>query len=375
MNVPIFRPECVCHGVSEKFRQRLDSLISRGAFIRGEEVHELENTLTNYLETYSVLTTANGTDALMASLMALDLKPGDEVITPAFGFPAAVEMMCILNIRPVLIDVNWNTCNMEPALLAGALSSRTKAILPIHLFGSAASMNEIMQFAEANDLPVIEDAAQSFGSECFVGGKSKKLGTIGDLGCTSFFPTKNLGCWGDGGAIFVNREEDELVLKIRRILSHGQSRKYFHDEIGFNSRLDTIQALVLLQNMSTLNAAFTKRKEIAQRYLSEFQKISEIELLLDSGGLEVLNLFTIKVDQKQRDALKDYLLSHGISARVYYPQAIHRQSAYSSFIRKGSDLHVSEQLANVVLSLPCFPSMTELEQEKVIDTVKHFFRC
>ncbi len=373
MNIPIFRPETVGTQIASNFEEAFNKIISEGDFIRGKKVIELEGKLADYLETFAVITTANGTDALLASLMATGINEGEEVITPAFGYPAAVEMMCLLKIKPVLIDVEWTTCNMDPAYLTEALSPKTKAVLPIHLFGTSAPIQEIAYFARTHQLTVIEDAAQAFGSEYDDGLRRKKLGTFGELGCTSFFPSKNLGCWGDGGAIFINKKDENLVKKLRRIVSHGQNQKYYHAELGFNSRLDTLQAAVLLQNMLTIEKSFEKRKRISERYCLELHDIAEIELPENNHGLAVPNLFTIRVPHQQRDKLKCYLLSEGIFSQVYYPLPIHLQQAYSPYIRVGSPLSISERLAKTVLSLPCFPSMTDIEQEKVILTLKRFF--
>ena len=276
--VPLFRPEVVKEGVHPELQSALSQVIAEGRFIKGCEVAAFEKELCLELQTHSVITTGNGTDALLACLMALGLREGDEVITPAYGYPAAVEMMCLLGLKPVLVDVNWQTFNMEAGLLKGAVSSKTKAILPIHLFGLPASMDDILHFAEQHGLPVIEDAAQCLGAEVEIEGTRRKAGTVGRLGCTSFFPSKNLGCWGDGGAVFVNSDDEQLTQKIRMILNHGQRDKYLHEIIGLNSRLDTLQAVVLRHALKYLRNANEKRLEIARRYQEELKEISEIEL-------------------------------------------------------------------------------------------------
>lgn len=306
--VPIFRPEVVKEGVLPELQSALSQVIAEGRFIKGREVAAFEKELCSELQTHSVVTTGNGTDALLACLMALDLREGDEVITPAYGYPAAVEMMCLLRLKPVLVDVNWQTFNMEVALLKGAVSSKTKAILPIHLFGLPASMDDILHFAEQHGLPVIEDAAQCLGSEVEIEGTRRKAGTVGRLGCTSFFPSKNLGCWGDGGAVFVNSDDKQLTQKIQMILNHGQRDKYLHEILGLNSRLDTLQAVVLRHALKYLRDGNEKRVEIAKRYQEELREISEIELPpFPHNPLNIPNVFTIKVKPKLRQRLKSFL--------------------------------------------------------------------
>lgn len=373
--VPIFRPEVVKEGVQPELQSSLSQVIAEGRFIKGCEVAAFEKELCSELQTHSVVTTGNGTDALLACLMALDLREGDEVITPAYGYPAAVEMMCLLRLKPVLVDVNWQTFNMEVALLKGAVSSKTKAILPIHLFGLPASMDDILHFAEQHGLPVIEDAAQCLGSEVEIEGTRRKAGTVGRLGCTSFFPSKNLGCWGDGGAVFVNSDDEQLTQKIRMILNHGQRDKYLHEIIGLNSRLDTLQAVVLRHALKYLRDANEKRVEIAKRYQEELREISEIELpSFPHNPLNIPNVFTIKVKPQLRQRLKVFLWEKGISTQIYYPLSIHWQKAYQSHIRNGSSLLNAEKLTHCVLSLPLFPSMKKAEQNRVINAVKDFFR-
>ena len=373
--VPIFRPEVVKEGVPPELQSALSRAIAEGRFIKGCEVAAFEKELCSELQTHSVVTTGNGTDALLACLMALDLREGDEVITPAYGYPAAVEMMCLLRLKPVLVDVNWQTFNMEVALLKGAVSSKTKAILPIHLFGLPASMDDILHFAEQHGLPVIEDAAQCLGSEVEIEGTRRKAGTVGRLGCTSFFPSKNLGCWGDGGAVFVNSDDEQLTQKIRMILNHGQRDKYLHEIIGLNSRLDTLQAVVLRHALKYLRDANEKRVEIAKRYQEELREIYEIELpSFPHNPLNIPNVFTIKVKPQLRQRLKSFLWEKGISTQIYYPLSIHWQKAYQSHIRNESSLLNAEKLTHCVLSLPLFPSMKKAEQNRVINAVKDFFR-
>ena len=340
--VPIFRPEVVKGGVPPELQSALSQVIAEGRFIKGWEVAAFEKELCLELQTHSVVTTGNGTDALLACLMALGLREGDEVITPAYGYPAAVEMMCLLGLKPVLVDVNWQTFNMEAGLLKGAVSSKTKAILPIHLFGLPASMDDILHFAEQHGLPVIEDAAQCLGAEVEIEGTRRKAGTVGRLGCTSFFPSKNLGCWGDGGAVFVNSDDEQLTQKIRMILNHGQRDKYLHEILGLNSRLDTLQAVVLRHALKYLRDANEKRVEIARRYQEELRAISEIELPpFPHNPLNIPNVFTIKVKPKLRQQLKSFLWEKGISTQIYYPLAMHWQKAYQSRIRSGSSLTLS----------------------------------
>lgn len=373
--IPIFRPEVTETGLPQELRISIFQLLEQGCFIRGRAVSDFENQLAQYLSTKNVIAVGNGTDALLASLMALELNKGDEVITPAFGYPAAVEMICLLGLTPVLVDVEWSTFNLDPAQIEEVISSKTKVILPLHLFGLPARMDDIMQIANKHQLTVIEDAAQSLGSECVGDGKKKKSGTVASLGCTSFFPSKNLGGWGDGGAIFVNRDNPKLLNRLRSIVSHGQEKRYFHTMLGMNSRLDTIQAEVLLYYLSRFGDNCRRRVQIASRYGVSFSELDGLQLpLCAKAHSYVPNLYTVKVAKERRDAFQSYLSKKGIASQVYYPLPIHRQKAYAPFVRTPVKLTNSEQLPSCVLSLPCFPSMKEWEQEAVISAVKQFFR-
>lgn len=373
--IPIFRPEVTETGLPQELRISIFQLLEQGCFIRGRAVSDFENQLAQYLSTKNVIAVGNGTDALLASLMALELNKGDEVITPAFGYPAAVEMICLLGLTPVLVDVEWSTFNLDPAQIEEVISSKTKVILPLHLFGLPARMDDIMQIANKHQLTVIEDAAQSLGSECVGDGKKKKSGTVASLGCTSFFPSKNLGGWGDGGAIFVNRDNPKLLNRLRSIVSHGQEKRYFHTMLGMNSRLDTIQAEVLLYYLSRFGDNCRRRVQIASWYGVSFSELGGLQLpLCAKAHSYVPNLYTVKVAKERRDAFQSYLSKKGIASQVYYPLPIHRQKAYAPFVRTPVKLTNSEQLPSCVLSLPCFPSMKEWEQEAVISAVKQFFR-
>lgn len=373
--IPIFRPEVTDTGLPQELRISISQLLEQGCFIRGRAVSDFENQLAQYLSTKNVIAVGNGTDALLASLMALELNKGDEVITPAFGYPAAVEMICLLGLTPVLVDVEWNSFNLDAAQLEEAISPKTKVILPLHLFGLPARMDDITQIADKHQLTVIEDAAQSLGSDCVVDGKKKKSGTVASLGCSSFFPSKNLGAWGDGGAIFVNRDDLELLNRLRSIVSHGQEKRYFHTMLGMNSRLDTIQAEVLLYYLSRFDDNCRRRVQIASRYRESFSELDDLQLpLCAETHSYVPNLYTVKVTKERRDVFQRYLSKKGIASQVYYPQPIHRQKAYAPFVRTPVKLTNSEQLPFCVLSLPCFPSMKEGEQEAVISAVRQFFR-
>lgn len=373
--IPIFRPEVTDTGLPQELRISISELLKQGCFIRGRAVLDFENQLAQYLSTNNVIAVGNGTDALLAALMALELNKGDEVITPAFGYPAAVEMICLLGLTPVLVDVDWNTFNLDPAQLEEAISPKTKVILPLHLFGLPARMDDIMQIADKYQLTVIEDAAQSLGSDCVVDGKKRKSGTVASLGCTSFFPSKNLGAWGDGGAIFVNRDDPKLWNRLRSLVSHGQEKKYFHSMLGMNSRLDTVQAEVLCYYLSRFEDNCRRRVRIASRYTESFSQLESLELpLCAEVNSYIPNLYTVKVAKDRRDALQSYLNKKGIASQVYYPLPIHRQKAYAPFVRTPVKLTNSEQLPFCVLSLPCFPSMKEWEEEAVISAVKQFFR-
>ena len=340
----------------------IQEVIDSAAFIKGAKVTAFQEHLEAYTGAKHVIPVGNGTDALQIALMGLGLKPGDEVITPTFTFIATAEVVALLGLTPVVVDVEWETMNMDIASVRRAITPRTKAIVPVHLFGQCANMEAIMALAKEHNLFVVEDACQAIGAQyTFANGETKQAGTIGHIGCTSFFPSKNLGCYGDGGAIFTN--DDALADKMRAIANHGCRVRYHHDEIGVNSRLDSIQAAVLDAKLPHLNEYIAARQRAAAYYDKVF---AGNEKLLIPGhephSTHVFHQYTLRVIGADRDKLRERLAERGIPAMVYYPVPLHQQKAYRDPRYKDGDFPVAERLASCVLSLPMH---TELDEEQL----------
>ena len=350
----------------------IQSVIDSCSFINGLQVGEFATDLESYTGVRHVIPVANGTDALLIALMALKLQPGDEVIVPAFTYIASAEAVALLGLVPVMVDVDYESFNVTAAHIQKAITPRTKAIIPVHLFGQSCPMEEILQLAEANDLFVIEDNAQSLGSVySFSEGKEQQAGTMGHFGCTSFFPTKNLGCMGDGGALMTN--DDDLAFRAKMIASHGQSKKYVHDVIGCNSRLDTIQAAILSVKLHHLNDYIEERQLVAKRY---YEGLSDLNSILLPRKMpytsHTFHQFTIKVTNGKRDELKKFLAAHGIPSMVYYPLPLQEQEAFTDIVREGEQLPNSELLCQQVLSLPIHTEMTEEVQNFIIEKIREY---
>jgi dTDP-4-amino-4,6-dideoxygalactose transaminase len=358
-------------GQYEKIKHEIDSsiqeVIDSTAFIKGFAVGQFQESLEKYLDVRHVIPCANGTDALQVSMMALGLKPGDEVITASFTFIATAEVIALLGLTPVFADVDPGTFNIVPEDIERRITKKTRAIIPVHLFGQSADMDKIMQIAKKYDLYVIEDNCQAIGADCFFkDDTSKKAGTIGTIGTTSFFPSKNLGCFGDGGALFTN--DDELAKKVRSIVNHGMTVRYYHDDIGVNSRLDTIQAAVLKVKLAYLDEYIAARQKAAAFYDSAFG--SEPKLTIPARAAlstHVFHQYTLKLNGVDRAALIEYLAEKGIPAMIYYPVPIHLQKAYEQYGFKAGDLPVTEDLCSRVISLPMHTELDE-EQLKYITT-------
>lgn len=350
----------------------IQEVIDSSIFIKGPEVNRLEKTLSEYLKTEHCITCANGTDALQIALMALDLKPGDEVIIPAFTYVATAEIIALLNLKPVMIDVDYNTFDISIDQLAIKTTARTKAIIPVHLFGQCSNMTDILAFAQANNLYVVEDNAQSIGSHFTSSDISGMAGSFGDISTTSFYPSKNLGCYGDGGALFTKNEN--LAQKIRQIANHGQTATYHHEIVGCNSRLDAIQAAVLNVKLKYLDDYIDKRRVTAEKYKDELSGISEIILPFEAPySHHIFHQFTLKVRDNKRDELKDYLKQKGIPTMVYYPIPLYLQKAYQSYVSSEFHLKNTTQLCNEVLSLPMHTELSNIEIEYITDSIISFF--
>ena len=350
----------------------IQRVIDSSAFIKGEEVAHFEKLLAETLQVKHVIGCANGTDALQIALMALGLQPGDEVIVPAFTYVATAEVIALLGLVPVMVDVEAATFNVSLSGIADAITSRTKAIVPVHLFGQCADMEPLMKLANDYHLHVIEDNAQSLGaSYTFSDGTTKKAGTIGHIGCTSFFPTKNLGCMGDGGALMTN--DPALAEKIRMVANHGQQRKYYHKVVGCNSRLDTLQAAILNVKLPHLTEYLDARGVTGEYYLNAL-KTFEYGTLPASlpVSMPTFNQFTLKIRDGLRDPFREYLAQQGIPSMIYYPLPLYKQEAFSKFVPAGFSLPITEELCRSVLSLPIHTEMTEEELGYISGTVLEF---
>ena len=360
----------------------IQEVIETAAFINGPKVHEFQKNLEAYLGVKHVIPCANGTDALQIAMMGLGLKPGDEVITADFTFAATVEVIALLNLTPVLVDVNPDDFNINIEAIERAITPKTKAIVPVHLFGQCANMEAIMDLAKKHNLFVIEDNAQAIGANYkFKDGKKAKSGTIGDIGSTSFFPSKNLGCYGDGGAIFTNN--DALAHTIRGIVNHGMYKRYHHDVVGVNSRLDSIQAAVLNAKLPHLDSYNKARQNAARKYNTAFKDITGITTpklsagcdngICDACDCHVFHQYTLKVDGVDRDALVAHLNANNIPCGVYYPIPLHKQKAYLDSRYQEADFKVTNALVNSVISLPMHTELDDEQISFITSTVKSFF--
>lgn len=360
----------------KKIKNEIDTavleVIESSAFINGPKVKDFQQNLEKYLNVKHVIPVANGTDALQIALMALNLKRDDEIIVPAFTYVATAEVIGLLGLKPVLVDVDENTFNLNGEIINKAVSPKTKAVVPVHLFGQSADMESIMDIARKHGIYVVEDNAQAIGSVyTFSNGDKKQAGTIGDIGTTSFFPAKNLGAFGDGGAIFTNN--DDLAGTMRMIANHGQSKQYYHDKIGVNSRLDSIQAAILDVKLKYLDNYAAARMSAADYYDSQFKNISEIQVpVRNSDSTHVFHQYTLRVKHGKRDELKKYLDSHSIPCNIYYPVPLYKQRAFEN-MTDVDYLPVTEMLCNEVLSLPIHTEMTPEIQDVIIQKIQSFF--
>lgn len=356
-----------------KIKQDIDSgiqaVIDSTAFINGPAVKEFQADLEKYLNVKHVIPCANGTDALQIAMMALDLKPGDEVITASFTYVATAEVIGLLGLVPVLVDVYPDTFNIDVEAIERNITPKTKAIVPVHIFGQCADMEKIMAIAKKHKLYVIEDVAQAIGADyTFSNGTKMKAGTIGDVGCTSFFPSKNLGCYGDGGALYTNNSE--LAQKIKMIAHHGQSIQYVHDVLGVNSRLDTIQAAVLKAKLKHLDEYAAARNKAAAYYDKAFATNKKLITPKRSGNsTHVFHQYTLQLVGVERTKLREQLAEKGIPAMIYYPIPLHMQKAYQSDRYKKGDFPVTEKLCGSVLSLPMHTEMKEEDLAYITQTV------
>ncbi len=360
--------------IKPEIDQAMIACVESTEFINGKFVSEFSENLANYVGVKHVIPCANGTDALQVALMALDLTPGDEVIIPAFTYIATAEVIALLNLVPIMVDVMPEDFSINLEQVKRAITTKTKAIVPVHLFGQCAGMEKLLQLAKDNNLYIIEDSAQAIGAKyTFNDGSTRQAGTMGDIGTTSFFPSKNLGCYGDGGAIFTNN--DELAKRIKMMTNHGQSKKYQHDVIGVNSRLDSIQAAVLNIKLKHLDSYCDARNSVAELYDSSLKDINGLSIPIRvSNSSHVFHQYTLKIKNGKRNELKYFLQEKGIPSMIYYPFPLHFQKAYQSNKFPKGSLPVSEKLCEEVLSLPIHTEMTYEMQNFIINTIKEFFR-
>jgi UDP-2-acetamido-2-deoxy-ribo-hexuluronate aminotransferase len=354
--------------VNASIQETLDTT----SFIKGPKVASFQKNLETYLGVKHVIPCANGTDALQIAFMALGLEPDDEVIVPAFTYVATAEVIALLRLKPVMVDVDSKTFNITPKIVEKAITPRTKAIVPVHLFGQSADMEGIMEVANRHNLFVIEDNAQAIGADfTFKNGEKRKAGTIGHIGCTSFFPSKNLGCYGDGGALMTN--DSELAKKITMVANHGQSKQYYHDVVGVNSRLDALQAGILDIKLTKLDSYSAARNRAAKAYDKAFKPIKDLETPARAkNSTHVFHQYTLKVKNGKRAALQAHLTEGGVPSMIYYPVPLYKQPAFSSYWN-GVPFPVTEQLCAEVMSLPMHTELSAEILKKITAIVTAFF--
>lgn len=361
--------------IKEAVNNSIQEVLDTNTYINGPEVHKFQKSLEDYLGAKHVIPCANGTDALQIAMMALDLKPGDEVITADFTFAATVEVIALLQLTPVLVDVEIDTFNISIEAIKKAITPKTKAIVPVHLFGQAANMEAIMQLASEHNLFVIEDNAQAIGADYkYFDGKKKKAGVIGHVASTSFFPSKNLGCYGDGGAIFTN--DDDLAHKLRGIVNHGMYVRYHHDVVGVNSRLDSIQAAVLNAKLPKLDEYNAARQLAAQKYSQALANHKNIVTPYIAGERDshVFHQYTLRIVDADRDGLMQHLLDKGIPCAIYYPIPLHSQKAYLDSRYKEEDFPITNQLVKEVISLPMHTELDDEQIKFITDSILEFLK-
>ncbi|WP_126247501.1 DegT/DnrJ/EryC1/StrS family aminotransferase [Chitinophaga rhizosphaerae] len=349
-------------------------VLNGAAFINGAPVQHFAQELGQYLGTRHVIPCANGTDALQIAMMALGLQPGDEVITPSFTFIATAEVIALLQLKPVFVDIDPKTYCIDPQAIEKAITPKTKAIVPVHLYGHSAEMDSIMEIAEKHGLYVIEDNAQAIGSDYTTkNGVTKKAGTFGHIGCTSFFPSKNLGCYGDGGALFT--DDDALAAKIRMVANHGQSARYYHDVVGVNSRLDTLQAVVLRIKLQQLDQYIAARREVAAAYDKAFAGNKYIVTPYQAPNqVHVFHQYTLQIEGKDRNELQAFLAGQKVPAMIYYPVPGHRQKMFEGMTETHQHLPVTDTLTTKVISLPIHTEMDADQLNHIIESVLSFLK-
>ena len=360
--------------IKEEVDKAVIAVLESSQFIGGNAINNFAANLAVYNGSKHCIPCANGTDALQIAMMALGIKPGDEVITPSFTYIATVEVAALLGITPVFVEVDPKTFCIDPVAIERAITKKTKAIVPVHLYGHAADMEKIMQIARKNDLFVIEDNAQGIGCDYkFSDGSIKKTGSIGDIGCTSFYPSKNLGAYGDGGAMFT--DNDDLAARLKMIASHGQSKKYYHDIVGCNSRLDAIQAAILDIKLKHLDEYIDARRKAADFYDAAFSGNKKITIpYRDTHSKHVFHQYTLLVDDTDRDGLHAFLSDNGVPSTIYYPVPAHRQKMFDSYGGSNFQLPVTDWLTERVISLPIHTELDEEQQAFIVNKVLEYIK-
>lgn len=369
LEVPFFDASASYAENKEEIDQAVANVLTSGKYINGPQVASFASKLSTYLQVNYVVPCANGTDALTIALLALGLKPGDEVLVPTFCFVAAAEAIVLLGLIPVFVDSTPDDFNIEVSSIEDKITTKTKAIIAVHMFGNAVQMDVVCNIAQKHKLFIIEDVAQALGSVF----NSKKLGTIGHIGCTSFFPTKNLACFGDGGAVFSN--DADIAKRLKMIANHGQEQKYQHQLIGVNSRLDTLQAAILEVKLKKLDRGIAARRGFAEAYNKAFGNIGGISLPKETiGAFHTYNQYCILLANKElRGELADYLQDSGISTMVYYKTSTHQQNAFTKFVGSNAYFPIAENLCERSLALPIYPALTDEQHKYITDTVTTFF--
>lgn len=358
--------------IKSEILSRIENIIDSARFIGGDEINQLAADLSTKLNVKHVIPCANGTDAIQIALMALGLKPGDEVICPSFTFVATAEVVALLNLKPIFVDVDANTFNMVLDGVEDQITDKTKAIIPVHLFGQVANMSEIMTFAKKHNLVVVEDTAQCIGGSTVIDGNKQFAGTIGHVGTTSFFPSKNLGAYGDGGAIFTN--DDDLAEVLRSIVNHGMKKRYYHDRVGVNSRLDAIQAVILNVKLKHFDQYIENRQRAAEFYDAQLSKLDHIQIpARNEFSDHVFHQYTIRVLDGSRDQLHKHLADHDIPNMIYYPVPIHQQEPYKNEKVAGGELKNTDLLKEQVLSLPMHTELDDEQLTYICEKIKSFF--
>jgi UDP-2-acetamido-2-deoxy-ribo-hexuluronate aminotransferase len=359
--------------IKEDIALEIQRTLDTAAFINGSQVKEFQEDLETYLGVKHVIPCANGTDALQIAMMALNLKRGDEVIVPSFTYVATAEVMALLDLTPVMVDVDPHTFNITVDIIEKAITPRTKAIVPVHLFGQSADMESIMALAQKHNLYVIEDNAQALGSDyTFVEGHTQKTGTMGHIGCTSFFPSKNLGCYGDGGALMTN--DDELAATIRMVANHGQKKKYYHSVVGVNSRLDSLQAGILKVKLKQLDNYAAARNRAATFYDNALKNTEGVTIpARQANSTHVFHQYTLLIHNGKRNALQTFLQEKGIPTMIYYPVPLYKQEAFATYYN-GEPHIVTEALCDSVLSLPMHTEMDDDLLAYITESLQQFFR-